>query len=72
MISELEWDAEYAESASDVQDISLTQTSATWSVDADPPKKVDGKIMWHTCMGALAEASTEANVLRNLQTSIRF
>ena len=38
MTSELEWDAEVSENTSD---ISLTQTSATPSVD-DLPKKVDG------------------------------
>ena len=46
MTSELEWDAEYSENTSDVPDISLTQTSATPSVDADLPKKVSGKICY--------------------------
>ena len=52
MSYELEWDAEYSENTIDVQDIrsdiSLTQTSATPNVDADLPKKVDGKICYVT------------------------
>lgn len=43
VILELKWDAGYPESTSDGQDISLTQTTATPSVDADLPKKVDGE-----------------------------
>ena len=66
MSLELEWDAEYAESTSDVQDISMTPTSATPSADADLPKKVEGKRfntfsiidIW---VHHLAEAFTEAD-----------
>ena len=64
MNSELEWDAEYSENTSDVPDISLTQTSATPSVDADLPKKVSGKIICYTlkalkmkrCMGFICRS----------------
>ena len=43
--SEIECDAEYAESTSD--DLSLTQTSEPQSVDVDPPKKVE--MVQHQC-----------------------
>lgn len=62
---ELEWDAE---STSDVQDVSMTQTSATPSTDADLPKNIEGKrcnafSITDTCTWVhnLAEPFTEAD-----------
>lgn len=67
MSLELEWDAEWAESASDVQNVSMTQTSATPSA-ADLHKNVEGKIciafsITDTCTWVhhLAEPFTEAD-----------
>ena len=65
MSLELEWDAE---STSDVQDVSMTQTSATPSTDADLPKNIEGKrcnafSITDTCTWVhhLAEPFTEAD-----------
>ena len=67
MSLELEWDAEWAESASDVQNVSMTQTSATPSA-ADLPKNIEGEIcnafsITDTCTWVhhLAEPFTEAD-----------